>query len=142
MSKPVILTVDDEPQVLNAVNRDLRQHYKGEYRIIRAGSGEEALEAVGQLKQRNEMVALLLSDQRMPGMSGTQFLTEALKIYPSARKVLLTAYADTSAAIESINAIGLDYYLMKPWDPPEQHLFPVLDDLLSGCCATVPVPYD
>ncbi len=142
MSKPVILTVDDEPQVLNAVNRDLRQHYKGEYRIIRAGSGEEALEAVRQLKQRNEMVALFLSDQRMPGMSGTQFLTEALKIYPSARKVLLTAYADTSAAIESINAIGLDYYLMKPWDPPEQHLFPVLDDLLSDWWATVPVPYD
>ncbi|HLF88655.1 MAG TPA: FAD-dependent oxidoreductase [Anaerolineales bacterium] len=142
MAKPVIITVDDEPQVLNAVNRDLRQHYKGEYRIIRAGSGEEALEAVRQLKQRNEMVALLLSDQRMPGMTGTQFLSEARKFYPQARKVLLTAYADTSAAIDSINTIGLDYYLMKPWDPPEQHLYPVLDDLLGDWWTTVPVPFE
>ncbi len=142
MAKPVIVIVDDEPQVLNAVNRDLRQHYKGEYRFIRAGSGEEALEAVHQLKQRNEMVALFLSDQRMPGMTGTQFLTEALKFYPSARKVLLTAYADTTAAIESINTIGLDYYLMKPWDPPEQHLYPVLDDLLGDWWTTVPIPFE
>jgi thioredoxin reductase (NADPH) len=142
MAKPVIITVDDEPQVLNAVNRDLRQHYKGEYRFIRAGSGEEALEAVRKLKQRNEMVALFLSDQRMPGMTGTQFLTEAQKFYPLARKVLLTAYADTSAAIESINTIGLDYYLMKPWDPPEQHLYPVLDDLLGDWWTTVPIPFE
>lgn len=142
MAKPVILTVDDEPQVLNAVNRDLRQHYKGEYRIIRASSGEEALETVRQLKQRNEMVALFLSDQRMPGMTGTQFLTEARTYFPQARKVLLTAYADTSAAIESINTIGLDYYLMKPWDPPEQHLYPVLDDLLGDWWTSVPVPFE
>ncbi|HNB51459.1 MAG TPA: FAD-dependent oxidoreductase [Anaerolineales bacterium] len=142
MAKPVILTVDDEPQVLNAVNRDLRQYYKGEYRIIRASSGEEALDTVRQLKQRNEMVALFLSDQRMPGMSGTQFLAEAKTYFPQARKVLLTAYADTTAAIESINAIGLDYYLMKPWDPPEQHLFPVLDDLLGDWWTSVPVPFE
>lgn len=142
MAKPVIVTVDDEPQVLNAVNRDLRQHYKGDYRIIRASSGEEALETVRQLKQRNEMVALFLSDQRMPGMSGTQFLSEAMILYPQARKVLLTAYADTSAAIESINAIGLDFYLMKPWDPPEQHLYPVLDDLLGDWWTSVPIPFE
>lgn len=142
MAKPVIVTVDDEPQVLNAVNRDLRQYYKGEYRFIRASSGEEALETVRQLKQRNEMVALLLSDQRMPGMTGTQFLSEAKVFYPQARKVLLTAYADTSAAIESINTIGLDYYLMKPWDPPEQNLYPILDDLLGDWWTSVPVPFE
>lgn len=142
MVKPVILIVDDEPQVLNAVNRDLRQHYRGDYRLVRAASGEEALEAVRQLKQRNEMVALFLCDQRMPGMTGTQFLAEAQKIFPQARKVLLTAYADTAAAIESINAIGLDYYLMKPWDPPELNLYPILDDLLSDWWTTVPIPFE
>lgn len=142
MSKPVILIVDDEPQVLNAVERDLRQHYQGDYRLMKAGSGAEALETVRQLKQRNTPLALFLVDQRMPAMSGTEFLAEAIKLYPDARKVLLTAYADTDAAITSINAIGLDYYLMKPWDPPEQNLYPVLDDLLSDWLATVPVPYD
>jgi thioredoxin reductase (NADPH) len=142
MTKPIILTVDDEPQVLNAVNRDLRQHYRDEYRILKAGSGAEALETVQQLKQRNTAVALFLVDQRMPNMSGTEFLAEALAFYPEARKVLLTAYADTEAAITSINTIGLDYYLMKPWDPPEQNLYPVLDDLLSDWWATVPLPYE
>jgi thioredoxin reductase (NADPH) len=142
MAEPVILTVDDEPQVLNAVNRDLRQHYHGGYRIMKAGSGAEALEAVRQLKQRNTPVALFLVDQRMPSMNGIEFLTEARKYYPEARKVLLTAYADTEAAIASINTIGLDYYLMKPWDPPEQNLYPILDDLLDDWAATVPVPYD
>ena len=142
MTKPIILTVDDEPQVLNAVERDLRQHYRGEYRIVKASSGMEALETVQQLKSRNAPVALFLADQRMPTMSGTEFLTEARKLYPQARKVLLTAYADTEAAIQSINTIGLDHYLMKPWDPPEQTLYPVLDDLLSDWLATVPVPYD
>ena len=142
MTKPIILTVDDEPQVLNAVERDLRQHYRGDYRIVKAGSGAEALEAVRQLKKRNAPLALLLADQRMPVMSGTEFLAEARKLYPEARKVLFTAYADTEAAIASINAIGLDYYLMKPWDPPEQNLYPVLDDLLSDWLATVPRPYD
>ncbi|HUM72559.1 MAG TPA: response regulator, partial [Chloroflexota bacterium] len=142
MSKPIILTVDDEPQVLNAVNRDLRQHYRDEYRILKAGSGAEALETVQQLKQRNTPVALLLVDQRMPHISGVEFLAEARKLYPEARKVLLTAYADTEAAITSINTVGLDYYLMKPWDPPEQNLYPVLDDLLSDWWQTVPMPYE
>ncbi len=142
MPKPIILTVDDEPQVLNAVERDLRRHYGGEYRIVKSSSGMEALEAVRQLKGRNAPVALFLADQRMPTMSGTEFLAEARVLYPEARKVLLTAYADTEAAIESINTIGLDHYLMKPWDPPEQTLYPVLDDLLSDWLATVPLPYD
>ena len=142
MATPIILTVDDEPQVLNAVERDLRQHYRRDYRIVKAGSGSEALEAVRRLKQRDAAVALFLADQRMPEMSGTEFLDQARKLYPEARKVLLTAYADTEAAIASINSIGLDYYLMKPWDPPEENLYPVLDDLLSDWVATVPVPYD
>jgi thioredoxin reductase (NADPH) len=142
MAKPIILTVDDEPQVLNAIERDLRRHYRGDYRIVKATSGLEALETVRQLKRRNAPLALLLADQRMPVMSGTEFLTEARQLYPDARKVLLTAYADTEAAISSINKIGLDYYLMKPWDPPEQTLYPVLDDLLSDWQATVPLPYD
>ncbi len=142
MTKPILLTVDDEPQVLNAVNRDIRQHYKGEYRVIKAGSGAEALDTLQKLKQRNDPVALFLADQRMPEMEGTAFLAAAMKYYPEARKVLLTAYADTEAAIQSINTIGLDHYLMKPWDPPEENLYPVLDDLLSDWWATVPVPYD
>lgn len=142
MAKPVILTVDDEPQVLNAVERDLRAHYRGDYRIIKAGSGNEALDTVKQLKQRNTPIAIFLVDQRMPGMSGTEFLVEAEKYYPEARKVLLTAYADTQAAITSINELGLDYYLMKPWDPPEQTLYPVLDDLLNDWLLTVDLPYD
>lgn len=142
MAKPIIMTVDDEPQVLNAIERDLRSHFQGEYRILKARSGQEALESLVQLKQRNAPVALLLVDQRMPVMSGTEFLNEAIQYYPEARKVLLTAYADTEAAITSINRIGLDYYLMKPWDPPEQHLYPVLDDLLSDWLATVPLPYE
>ncbi len=142
MAKPVIMTVDDEPQVLNAIERDLRRQYRREYRIIKAGSGQEALDAVKELKKRNDPVAVLLADQRMPGMEGTDFLTEAIKFYPEAKKVLLTAYADTQAAIDSINSIGLDHYLIKPWDPPEQNLYPVLDDLLGDWVATVPVPYD
>ena len=141
MSKPIIMTVDDEPPVLNAVERDLRRHYGNEYRIIKASSGAEALETVKQLQRRNEPLALFLVDQRMPAMTGTEFLIEAKKLYPEARKALLTAYADTEAAIASINTIGLDHYLMKPWDPPEQNLYPVLDDLLSDWLATVPVPY-
>jgi thioredoxin reductase (NADPH) len=142
MAKPVIMTIDDEPMVLNAIDRDLRQHYGSEYRIVKAGSGAEALEAASQLKRRNTSVALFLVDQRMPHMSGTEFLAQASKLYPEARKVLLTAYADTEAAITSINTLGLDHYLMKPWDPPEQHLYPVLDDLLSDWHAVVSLPYD
>ena len=120
MAKPVIITVDDEPQVLNAIERDLRRFCRGDYRIVKATSGAEALETVRQLKARNAAIALFLVDQRMPAMTGTEFLDEARKLYPTTRKVLLTAYADTEAAIASINDVGLDYYLMKPWDPPEE----------------------
>ena len=139
--KPVILSIDDDPEVLNAVERDLRRKYRPEYRIVKASSGTEALEAVRQLRERNEPIALFLVDERMPQMSGTQFLAEARKIYPDARKVLLTAYADTDAAIAGINAVGLDHYLMKPWDPPEERLYPVLDDLLSDWSATFVPPF-
>jgi thioredoxin reductase (NADPH) len=142
MTKPIILTIDDEPQVLNAIERDLRQHYRNDYRIIKANSGIAALETVQQLKSRNDPIGLFLVDQRMPNMSGTEFLAEAMKLYPEARKVLLTAYADTEAAIASINTIGLDYYLMKPWHPPEQNLYPILDDLLGDWLATAQIPFD
>lgn len=142
MSKPYILAVDDDPQVANAVVRDLRAKYAQDYQVLQAGSGDDALAAVAQLKQRNASLALMLVDQRMPSMSGTEFLAQAMNLYPQSRKVLLTAYADTEAAIDSINAIGLDHYLMKPWDPPEQNLYPVLDDLLGDWVATVPVPFD
>lgn len=140
MAKPVILTVDDEPQVLNAVERDLRKHYRGEYRIIKASSGAQALEAVQGLKRRNDPLALFLADQRMPSMTGTEFLAEAMLLYPEARKVLLTAYTDTEAAIDSINTIGLDHYLMKPYEP--QDLYQVLDDLLEIWGDSVELPYD
>jgi thioredoxin reductase (NADPH) len=136
------MTVDDEPQVLNAIERDLRQHFKSSYRIIKAGAGADALETVHQLKRRNDMIALFLVDQRMPGMTGTEFLDQARQVYPQARKVLLTAYADTEAAIASINTIGLDHYLMKPWDPPELNLYPPLDDLLSDWEAVAVLPYE
>jgi len=142
MTKPIILALDDEPVVLNAVARDLRMHYRGDYRIMEAGSGAEALEALRQLQLRNTPVALFLVDQRMPEISGTKFLSEAGKLFPEAKKVLLTAYADTEAAIESINRIGLDYYLLKPWDPPEQNLYPVLDDLLDQWHSSVELPFD
>jgi len=142
MAKPVIMSVDDDPEVLGAIERDLRQHYRGDYRIIMARSAREALDATRQLKQRGSPIALFLADQRMPEMTGTEFLSEARKLYPESRKVLLTAYADTEAAIASINQVGLDHYLMKPWDPPEQCLYPVLDDLLFDWRARVRVPYD
>jgi thioredoxin reductase (NADPH) len=142
MVKPIIMTVDDEPHVLNAIARDLQAHYQSDYRIVKASSGDEALETVQEFKRRNDPIALLLADQRMPSMSGVEFLEEAIKLYPETKRVLLTAYADTDAAITSINTIGLDYYLMKPWDPPEERLYPVLDDLLSDWLATAQVPYD
>lgn len=142
MAKPIILTVDDEEQVRNAVERDLKRHYRRGYRIIKASSGTEGLETLEQLRQRNEAVALFLVDQRMPEMSGTEFLAAARAIYPEARKVLLTAYADTEAAISAINSVGLDHYLMKPWTPPEENLYPVLDDLISDWEAIATVPYD
>jgi thioredoxin reductase (NADPH) len=142
LAKPVILAVDDDPEVLGAVERDLRQHYRSDYRILKSGSGGEALEAARQLKQRGTPIALFLVDERMPGMTGTQFLCEAIKLYPESRRVLLTAYADTQAAISGINDVGLDHYLLKPWDPPAERLYPVLDDLLSDWTAHVRLPYE
>ena len=141
MNKPIIIAIDDEPQVLNAIARDLQAQYQNEYQIMRAASGKEAIDAVQELKRRNLAIALFLVDQRMPTMSGIEFLTEAVKLYPETKKVLLTAYADTDVAINSINSINLDYYLMKPWDPPEERLYPILDDLLSDWISTVPIPY-
>jgi thioredoxin reductase (NADPH) len=131
MTRPVLLTVDDDPQVLAAIASDLRKKYSKDYRIVRAGSAAEALDAVAQLKQAGEPVALLLSDQRMPGMDGVSFLAQAMTIVPAAKRALLTAYADTDAAIAAINKSQVDYYLQKPWDPPDRHLYPVIDDLLD-----------
>ncbi len=138
----MILSVDDDPEVLGAIERDLRQHYRSDYRVVRAGSGREALDAARQLKQRGTPIALFLVDERMPEMTGTELLREARKLHPESRKVLLTAYADTEAAIRGINDVGLDHYLLKPWDPPDEHLYPVLDDLLSDWSANVRFPYE
>src|SRR5688572_6884546 len=131
MSKPVILTVDDEPDVLSAIERDLYAHFRTSYRIVKAGSGQQALKVVEELKQRGSNVALFMVDERMPMMTGMEFLREAMQLYPDARKVLLTAYADTETAIKAINEIKLDHYLTKPWDPPSERLYPALDDLLE-----------
>lgn len=135
MRKPIILTVDDDPEVLQAIARDLRKQYGDRYRVMRANSGQVALETVQQLTLRNDTVALFLVDQRMPEISGVEFLERAVSIFPDAKRVLLTAYADTEAAIRAINAARLDYYLLKPWDPPEEKLYPILDDLLNDWLA-------
>lgn len=129
--RPAIVAVDDEPAVLAAVARDLRRGFGEHYRIVRAGSGQEALDLLKELRTRGDQVALLIADQRMPGMSGTEYLTHAREIVPDAKRVLLTAYADTEAAISAINDARLDYYLLKPWDPPEEQLYPVVQDLLT-----------
>jgi len=142
MGKPAIIAVDDDPQVLAAVSRDLRSRYGEEFRIVRSGSGAEALDAVRELSSRGETVAAYVVDQRMPEMTGTEFLAAARDVHPDAKKVLLTAYADTEAAIDAINTVGLDHYLMKPWDPPEDNLYPILDDLLDDWRADVPAPFD
>jgi thioredoxin reductase (NADPH) len=134
--KPVILTVDDDPAVSRAVARDLRRHYGERYRIVRAESGTDALETLNELKLRGDTVAVFVADYRMPQMSGIEFLEEAMDIYPLARRVLLTAYADTHAAIDAINVVDLDHYLLKPWDPPEEKLYPVIDGLLEAWHAT------
>ena len=131
MAKPVVLAVDDDHEVLRAVERDLRRQYSDRYRILTATSGHEALQALNQLRRRGNPVALLLVDQRMPAMTGIALLGEARTLYPDAKRVLLTAYADTGAAIAAINEVGLHHYLMKPWDPPEERLYPVLNDLLA-----------
>ncbi|HZA70488.1 MAG TPA: response regulator [Nitrososphaeraceae archaeon] len=140
--KPVILTVDDDPQVLRSVERDLRSKYGNRFRVLRADSGLTALEILKQLKLRNEPPALLLVDQRMPQMTGVEFLEQAMIIFPDAKRVLLTAYADTDAAIRSINKAKIDFYLMKPWDPPEQNLFPITDDLLDDWTASFRPPFE
>lgn len=142
MAKPAILAVDDDPEVLRAVVRDLRAHFAKDYRIVAASSGKEALEAAQTLKLRNQPIALFVADQRMPELTGIEFLAEAGPLFPMAKRVLLTAYADKDVAIEAINDVQLDYYLMKPWQPPEQKLYPALDDLLLDWRARFRPPFE
>jgi len=131
MAKPILLTVDDDADVLRGIERDLRSHYGSQYRVLASDSPEASLELLNQLKLRSDNVALLLADQRMPKMDGVQFLKEAQEVFPDAKRALLTAYADTYAAISAINEAGINYFFLKPWDPPEEHLYPQLDDLLD-----------
>ncbi len=131
MAKPILLSVDDDSDVLRAIERDLRSHYGADYRVLASDSPEKALDLLKQLKVRNDSVALLLADQRMPKMDGVGFLQEAMHIYPQAKRALLTAYSDTNAAISAINEVNINYFFLKPWDPPEEHLYPQLDDLLD-----------
>jgi len=142
MAKPTLLTVDDDPNVLKAIERDLRARYGENYRVLRANSGDAGLQLLHELKVRDDAVALLLADQRMPQMDGIGFLNEARKVYPDAKRALLTAYADTSAAINAINEVSVHYFFLKPWDPPSQHLYPVLDDLLEDWSASYRPPYE
>jgi thioredoxin reductase (NADPH) len=132
LTRPAIVTVDDDPGVSRAVARDLRRRYGEHYRIVRADSGADALDALREMKLRGELVAIILADYRMPQMSGIEFLEQAMDLYPTTRRVLLTAYADTGAAIDAINVVDLDHYLLKPWDPPEEKLYPVVDSLLDA----------
>src|SRR5690606_5482971 len=136
VSKPVLLTVDDDPGVSRAVARDLRRRYAASYRIVRAESGPQALETLNELRLRGEDTALLLADHRMPEMTGVEFLERAMDLFPYARRVLLTAYADTDAAIRAINVVDLDHYLLKPWNPPEEKLYPVIDAQLDAWART------
>jgi len=142
MPKPVIFSLDDDPSVLNSIEHDLRHRYGQNYRIIPVNQGKAALDYLKKLKDRDESVALFLVDQRMPEMTGTEFLEHAIQIFPQAKRVLLTAYADTEAAISSINEIRLDYYLMKPWHPPDERLYPVLDELLEDWKAHIFLPFE
>jgi len=142
MAKPVLMTIDDDAEVLRAVERDLRTRYSERYRVLRADSGSAALDALRALKKRSDAVALLLADQRMPEMSGVEFLGKAMEIYPQTKRVLLTAYADTDAAIRAINDAKIHHYLLKPWDPPEEHFYPVLDDLLDDWRGTYHPPFE
>ncbi|PZG00771.1 FAD-dependent oxidoreductase [Micromonospora deserti] len=140
MANPAILTVDDDPAVSRAVARDIRRRYGDRYRVVRADSAETALDALRELKLRGEQVAVLIADYRMPQMNGIEFLEAAMDLFPAARRVLLTAYADTDAAINAINVVDLDHYLLKPWHPPEEKLYPVLDSLLEAWLATAEAP--
>jgi len=142
MAKPVLLTVDDDPDVLQAIERDLRTRYSERYRILRAASANEALDTLHRLKSRNDAVALLLADQRMPELDGVGFLSQATELFPSAKRALLTAYADTNAAIEAINSARVHYFLLKPWDPPDQNLYPALDDMLNEFMDSYHPPYE
>jgi len=141
MAKPALLTVDDDPEVLRAIERDLQGRYAENYRVLRADSGKAALGTLRKLKERNDPVALMLVDQRMPQMNGVTFLTEAMTLFPDAKRAMLTAYADTDAAIRAINEAKIQHYLLKPWDPPEQNLYPVLDDLLEDWQAAYRPPF-
>ncbi len=141
-AKPVILAVDDDADVLRLIKSDLRKQYGQEYRVLSAGGGQPALDALTQLKERDEPVALLVVDQRMPGMGGVDFLAQAIRLYPDCKRILLTAYADTEAAIKAINTVKTDYYLLKPWDPPEEQLYPVLTDLLDDWKAGYRAPFE
>ncbi|MEK6397558.1 MAG: response regulator, partial [Terriglobus sp.] len=142
MARPILFAVDDDVSVLEAVVGDLRRKYAQGYRVVRAASGQAALDTCTQLKERGDSVALFLSDQRMPGMTGVDFLCKAMELYPDAKRVLLTAYADTEAAIRAINTARIHYYLNKPWDPPEDKLYPVLDDLLFSWNQGYKPPYE
>src|SRR3954466_237892 len=130
------MTVDDDPAVSRSVARDLRRRYGQDYRVMRAGSGADALDALREVKLRGEAVAAILADYRMPQMDGIEFLEQAMDLFPHARRALLTAYADTDAAIQAINVVDVDHYLLKPWDPPEEKLYPVLDALIDAWSAT------
>jgi thioredoxin reductase (NADPH) len=142
MARPILLAVDDDVSVLEAVVQDLRRQYGATYRVMRAASGPAALDTLAQLKSRDEPVALLISDQRMPGMSGVEMLERARTIYPDARRILLTAYADTEAAIRAINTARIHYHLNKPWDPPEEKFYPVVTDLLEDWQASFRPPFE
>src|SRR5215469_3562782 len=142
MARPILLAVDDDINVLEAVVQDLRRQYGADYRVMRAAGGQPALDTLSQVKAREEPVALLVSDQRMPGMTGVEFLERSMELYPDARRVLLTAYADTDAAIQAINTARIHYYLNKPWDPPEEKLYPVLSDLLDDWRGTYRPPFE
>ena len=132
MNEPIIFSIDDDLQVLRALSRDLKQQYRKEYKVLSTSSVTDALDSLRELKNKGEIIALFIADQRMPEMDGVSFLIKATEFYPDAKRVLLTAYSDTEAAIKAINEVRLDYYLMKPWDPPDEKLFPVIDDLLDG----------
>jgi thioredoxin reductase (NADPH) len=142
MARPVVITIDDDPDVLKSIERDLRRRYADRYRILSANSGAAGLNLLKKLQERNDPVALFLADHRMPQMNGIEFLSKAIQVYPDSKRVLLTAYADTDAAIRAINEVKLNHYLMKPWDPPEEHLYPVLDDVLEEWLASYHPPFE